>query len=56
MGQFESEAKNTSEDLKRKAYSKPRLQVFGDLRTIVRGVGDVDPTQDDAPVQHVKSQ
>jgi hypothetical protein len=56
MEQSENEAKDRSANLKRQAYSKPRLQVFGDLRTIIHGQGNNDPTQNDSPVQHTKSQ
>ena len=58
MGQAENEAnqKNGAGDLKRQAYSKPRLQVFGDLKTIIRGQGNTDPTSNDAPSQHHRSQ
>jgi hypothetical protein len=55
MEQVENEAENRSGDHKRKAYSKPRLQVFGDLRTIVHGGGNPTPLQSDGPVQHMKS-
>jgi hypothetical protein len=56
MDQIENDPKKTADEVKRKPYSKPRLEVYGDLREIARTQGNRDPTSLDAPSSHHKSQ